>query len=157
MHGVYPSGCPWEEVIYHGRRDNQIEDSRGLNRTSADLVGLQTIIPLSGCIDPSFYSICIVPTLLTPHLQAETSHNLWHWRYALKDWVDARLEDEGWLKADKLAEREKMKPKKRRKLANQIVDDWESRDIIKHLFFDFKQNLELARNKPTSVRKSGRR
>ncbi|KAJ2986769.1 hypothetical protein NUW58_g4870 [Xylaria curta] len=56
---------------------------------------------------------------------AETAHSLLHWRYALKQWVEERLEDEGWMAGDMLSQRERMKAKKRRALANKIVDGWQ--------------------------------
>ncbi|KAK6850136.1 hypothetical protein PG995_013969 [Apiospora arundinis] len=83
---------------------------------------------------------------------AETAHSLLHWKYALKEWVEEKLEGEGWMKADKLKEREKLKPKKRNKLANRIVDDWRDSGVVKALYSDFKKNLEDARNKTTTGR-----
>ncbi|EON96184.1 hypothetical protein UCRPA7_8324 [Phaeoacremonium minimum UCRPA7] len=93
----------------------------------------------------------------TCNSNAETAHNLMHWKYALMDYVESRLRDEGWLDGQKLEERERMKPKKRRKLADGIVDDWERRLLIKHLYGDFKSTLELARAKSTVVRPGRRR
>ncbi|KAK8058922.1 hypothetical protein PG994_009370 [Apiospora phragmitis] len=83
---------------------------------------------------------------------AETAHSLYHWKYALKEWVEDRLERDGWMKPDKLKEREKLKPKKRSKLANTIVDGWRASGVVKALYGDFKQNLESARNKTTTGR-----
>ncbi|KAK7966957.1 uncharacterized protein PG986_001234 [Apiospora aurea] len=75
-----------------------------------------------------------------------------HASYALKEWVEDRLERDGWMKPDKLKEREKLKPKKRNKLANKIVDGWRESGVVKALYGDFKQNLENARNKTTTGR-----
>ncbi|KAK8111585.1 uncharacterized protein PG998_008042 [Apiospora kogelbergensis] len=83
---------------------------------------------------------------------AETAHSLLHWKYALKEWVEDQLEKEGWMKADKLKEREKLKPKKRNKLANRIVGGWDASGVVKALYGDFKKNLEDARNKTTTGR-----
>lgn len=83
---------------------------------------------------------------------AETAHSLLHWKYALKEWVEDRLERDGWMKPNKLKEREKLKPKKRNKLANTIVDGWRETGVVKALYGDFKQNLENARNKTTTGR-----
>ncbi|KAK8066113.1 hypothetical protein PG997_012860 [Apiospora hydei] len=83
---------------------------------------------------------------------AETAHSLLHWKYALKEWVEDRLERDGWMKPDKLKEREKLKHKKRNKLANKIVDSWRESGVVKALYGDFKQNLENARNKTTTGR-----
>ncbi|KAK8136689.1 hypothetical protein PG984_004629 [Apiospora sp. TS-2023a] len=83
---------------------------------------------------------------------AETAHSLLHWKYALKEWVEDRLERDGWMKPNKLKEREKLKLKKRNKLANTIVDGWRDTGVVKALYGDFKQNLESARNKTTTGR-----
>lgn len=83
---------------------------------------------------------------------AETAHSLIHWKHALKEWVEDRLEQDGWFAAPKLKKREKMKARKRRHLANKIVDDWQEQGIISALHSDFKQNLENARHKSTTGR-----
>ncbi|KAI0476910.1 hypothetical protein F4859DRAFT_67349 [Xylaria cf. heliscus] len=83
---------------------------------------------------------------------AETAHSLLHWKYALKQWVEERLEDEGWMTGEKLREREKMKAKKRRVLANNIVDKWQENRVIGALYGDFKNTLENARNQATTGR-----
>ncbi|ORY69627.1 uncharacterized protein BCR38DRAFT_480804 [Pseudomassariella vexata] len=81
---------------------------------------------------------------------AETAHSLIHWKHALKEWVEERLESDGWMTAQKLKEREKMKAKKRRALANEIVDTWSEKGIVKALYADFKKTLEDARQKSTT-------
>ncbi|RYO84744.1 hypothetical protein DL764_009284 [Monosporascus ibericus] len=83
---------------------------------------------------------------------AETAHGLIHWKHALKEWVEGRLEDEGWTSARRVQERERMKPKKRRDLANSIVDGWVERGVVRALYGDFKLTLENARNKATTGR-----
>jgi hypothetical protein len=83
---------------------------------------------------------------------AETAHSLIHWKHALKEFVEERLEDEGWLTPQKLLQREKMKAKKRRDLANSIADGWQANGTVKSLYNDFKNNLEEARNKTTTGR-----
>ncbi|KAI0166600.1 hypothetical protein GGR57DRAFT_447245 [Xylariaceae sp. FL1272] len=83
---------------------------------------------------------------------AETAHSLTHWKHALMEWVDQRLEDDGWGGDQKVTEREKMKPKRRRELANGIVDSWSERGIVAALYGDFKKTLEDARNKGTTGR-----
>ncbi|TPX09486.1 uncharacterized protein E0L32_009374 [Thyridium curvatum] len=82
---------------------------------------------------------------------AETAHSLIHWKHALMDWVGENLERQGLMTAAKLKEREKMKGKKRRRLANETVDQWEASGVIKALWGDFKKNLEEARTKSTTV------
>jgi hypothetical protein len=76
---------------------------------------------------------------------SEQAHALIHWKYALNQWVVGNLEQEGYLTPEKLAEREKMKAKKRREYANEVVDLWESSRQIKDLYRDFKNQLESAR------------
>ncbi|KAI0199592.1 hypothetical protein F4808DRAFT_432201 [Astrocystis sublimbata] len=76
---------------------------------------------------------------------AETAHSLFHWKHALKQWIEERLEDEGWMASAKLAERERMKAKKRRALANGIVDRWQEAGVVGALYGDFKNTLENAR------------
>ncbi|KAJ8121208.1 hypothetical protein O1611_g10162 [Lasiodiplodia mahajangana] len=83
---------------------------------------------------------------------AETAHSLLHWKHALKEWVEEHLEDEGWMAGPKLSEREKMKAKARRALANRIADDWQERGIVAALYGDFKKTLENARNQATTGR-----
>ncbi|KAI1393252.1 uncharacterized protein F4822DRAFT_5421 [Hypoxylon trugodes] len=87
---------------------------------------------------------------------AETAHSLIHWKHALKQWVEERLEEDGWMNAKKLKERERMKARKRRDLANHIVDEWREKNIIASLYRDFKNTLEDARNKATTGRNRGR-
>ncbi|KAI1451643.1 hypothetical protein F4805DRAFT_83943 [Annulohypoxylon moriforme] len=83
---------------------------------------------------------------------AETAHGLIHWKHALKEWVEEQLQIEGWMNANKLKERERMRDGKRRKLANKIVDGWRGKKIIMSLYRDFKATLEDARRKPTTGR-----
>ncbi|KAI8958007.1 hypothetical protein F5Y11DRAFT_337663 [Daldinia sp. FL1419] len=86
---------------------------------------------------------------------AETAHSLLHWKHALKEWVEERLQDDGWMTANKLKERERLKARKRRDLANNIVDGWREKGIVAALYKDFKSTLESARNK-TTTRSRGR-
>ncbi|KAI0180656.1 hypothetical protein GGR52DRAFT_532286 [Hypoxylon sp. FL1284] len=87
---------------------------------------------------------------------AETTSSLIHWKHALKDWVEERLEDDGWMAPAKLYERERMKARKRRDIANTIADSWRENGIIATLYRDFKNTLQEARNKSTSGRNKGR-
>ncbi|TGJ81677.1 hypothetical protein E0Z10_g7098 [Xylaria hypoxylon] len=50
------------------------------------------------------------------------------------------------------SEREKMKAKRRRALANSIVDEWQERRVVTSLYGDFKNTLENARNQATTGR-----
>ncbi|KAI1437744.1 hypothetical protein GGR50DRAFT_643986 [Xylaria sp. CBS 124048] len=87
---------------------------------------------------------------------ATIAHSLLHWKHALKEWVEERLEQEGWMTAEKLRQRETMKPKKRRLLANSIVDEWQEKKIVNALYGDFKHQLETARTQETTGRQRGR-
>ena len=80
---------------------------------------------------------------------AETAHTLLHWKHALQEWVEDHLEQGGWMAAARLKERERLKPRKRRRLANAIVDKLREDHVIAALYGDFKANLEEARNKTT--------
>ncbi|KAI0382625.1 hypothetical protein F5Y04DRAFT_251963 [Hypomontagnella monticulosa] len=80
-------------------------------------------------------------------VNAQTAHSLIHWKHELKAWVEEHLEVDGWMAAQKLKERERMKARKRRQLANDIVDGWRERGIVDSLYRDFKKKLEEARNK----------
>lgn len=94
----------------------------------------------------------------TCNSNAGTAHNLIHWRPALRDWVDDRLAQDGWMAADKIVAREQMKAKKRHKVADEIVELWDQCDILKGLFLDFKNNIDTARNTdPTKVAREARR
>ncbi|KFY00485.1 hypothetical protein O988_03287 [Pseudogymnoascus sp. VKM F-3808] len=77
---------------------------------------------------------------------AERAHALIHWKHALYEWVVQTLSDQGFLDAEKLAERIKWGTRKLGGLANDIVDEWTENGEIKGLYRDFKNNLEAARN-----------
>ena len=77
---------------------------------------------------------------------AERAHSLIHWKHALYEWVVQTLSDQGFLDAEKLAERVKWEQRKLGALANEIVDEWVESGEIKGLYRDFKNNLEAARN-----------
>ncbi|KIH92159.1 transcription factor iiic-like protein [Sporothrix brasiliensis 5110] len=84
------------------------------------------------------------------HSNAETAHDLLHWRRALKDWVEEKLQADHLL--DQLEGRKKkMKTKKRRTFANNIVDDWEANGTVDSLFRDFSKMLEGAQAKSTKT------
>ncbi|GAB1320314.1 hypothetical protein MFIFM68171_10524 [Madurella fahalii] len=83
---------------------------------------------------------------------AETAHNLMHWKHALLDWVDTRLHEDGYMSPGKLAERERMRPKQKYKLVDEILKRWVDDGIVKALYQDFKGTIEQARNKSTTGR-----
>ncbi|KAI1868079.1 uncharacterized protein JN550_006567 [Neoarthrinium moseri] len=81
---------------------------------------------------------------------AETAHSLMHWKAALKEWVEDRLQSDGHMTAKKIEKRDKMKAKKRRAAAYEIVDQWTSDRIIDQLYSEFKGVLKNARDKSTT-------
>jgi hypothetical protein len=83
---------------------------------------------------------------------AQTAHDLLHWKHALLDWVDTRLHEEGLMTPERLAKRERMKPKKVYKLVDSILSTWDGNGVLNALYQDFKATLETARNKPTTGR-----
>lgn len=83
---------------------------------------------------------------------AETAHNLWHWKHALLDWVDARLHEEGLMTPDKLAERERMRPKQKYKLVDAILEEWVRKGVVKQLYRDFRGTIDAAKYKTTTGR-----
>ena len=52
----------------------------------------------------------------------------------------------------KLAERERMKPKQKCKLVDEILKRWVDTRVVKALYHDFKGAIEKARNKSTTGR-----
>lgn len=81
-----------------------------------------------------------------------------HWKAALRDWVESRLESEGWMKPERIVAREKMKARKREKLANEIAERWNDGQVVKNLFLDFKSTIDAAREKdPTKISRGARR
>jgi hypothetical protein len=83
---------------------------------------------------------------------AEQAHTLVHWKFALYEWVKDTLENEGELRLEKLAKREKMKAKRRTAYANALVDRWESENQIKDLYRDFKTQISTARDMKAGAR-----
>ncbi|KAL2255480.1 hypothetical protein VTK26DRAFT_3267 [Humicola hyalothermophila] len=78
---------------------------------------------------------------------AETAHSLLHWKQALLDWVDTRLHEEGLMAPSRLAERERMRPKQKYKLVDEVLRRWVDTGVVRALYGDFKQTIEEARNK----------
>ncbi|KAH6849926.1 hypothetical protein B0I37DRAFT_100524 [Chaetomium sp. MPI-CAGE-AT-0009] len=81
---------------------------------------------------------------------AETTHDLMHWKHGLLDFVDTRLHVEGYTRPDKVAEREHMESQERDELVDKIMSQWEKNGMVKALYREFKGTLEKARNKSTS-------
>ncbi|KAK3322183.1 hypothetical protein B0H66DRAFT_601651 [Apodospora peruviana] len=88
---------------------------------------------------------------------AETAHQLIHWKHELLDWVDANLVAQGYMTPAKLAERQAWKkPKKKYKLVDEILERWVQEGVIRRIFKEFKDTIERARNQSTSGRNRSR-
>ena len=74
------------------------------------------------------------------------AHALRHWRYSLNQTVFQWLSDDGQLTPQKVVERDAMRQKKREKEANKVVDDMEANGVMRELYHQFKQNLQIARD-----------
>ncbi|KAH6636337.1 hypothetical protein F5144DRAFT_601091 [Chaetomium tenue] len=83
---------------------------------------------------------------------AETAHDLIHWKMGLLVFVDTRLHIEGHMAANKVAERENMEAEQKDELVDKIMSHWEKNGMVKALYSEFKGTIERARNKPTNGR-----
>lgn len=136
------SGSPYhKDTLAEVESDSDSEEDGDSDTASVDTRGMP--------LPPTAKEWCVGSVCCS---NAETAHRLLHWKHALKEWVEERLEDEGWMTGEKLSQREKMKAKSRRALAHSIKDDWQERGIVGSLYGDFKNNLEEARNQTTTGR-----
>lgn len=85
---------------------------------------------------------------------AETGHNLHHWRYDLNFYVINWLKKQGHVAPEKILERENWSTKKREKYSNDVVDEMEESGELRTLYDEFKQNLQAARTARVSETKS---
>lgn len=85
------------------------------------------------------------------HSNAETAHDLLHWRRALKDWVEEKLAADKMLEPERIKERDEMKPRRRQALVHSMVDEWETDGTISSLYGEFVKMLEGARAKSTKT------
>lgn len=83
---------------------------------------------------------------------ASTAHMLIHWKIGLLNYVVYELTQSGCMAPKELARREKMTPKKRHKVVDQIMEEWEQRGTIKSLYREFERNVDAARSSTTSGR-----
>lgn len=67
-----------------------------------------------------------------------------HWKHALNDWVVSELKAAGHFNPEKLAAREELNTKKRSKIAEDIVDEWESSKKLRELYSQLKSTLQTA-------------
>jgi hypothetical protein len=88
---------------------------------------------------------------------AETAHSLIHWKWSLLEWVGGTLEAQGYLKPSNKATLEKMKPSKRIKYVEKILERWEkagdvegNTPILTALYNDFKMHKKAAHEKETT-------
>ncbi|KAI0976300.1 hypothetical protein F4678DRAFT_482512 [Xylaria arbuscula] len=138
---IFSGSAYHKDTLAEVESDSDSEDDEDNDTASVDTKGMT--------LPPTTKEWCVGSVCCS---NAETAHSLLHWKHALKEWVEERLEDEGWMSPEKLSEREKMKAKKRRALANQIVDEWQERHVVTALYGDFKNTLENARNQSTTGR-----
>ncbi|KAI1110749.1 hypothetical protein F5Y14DRAFT_342072 [Nemania sp. NC0429] len=138
---VFSGSAYHKDTLAEVDSDSDSEDDDDNDTASVDTRGMP--------LPPTTKEWCVGSVCCS---NAETAHRLLHWKHALKEWVEERLEDEGWMTGEKLSEREKMKAKKRHALADRIGDDWQKKGIVTALYGDFKSNLEQARNQATTGR-----
>ena len=77
---------------------------------------------------------------------AKTAHALQHWKYHLNAWVVVWLTSNGYLRAEKIVERDSWSERKRRKHANKIADRMEKMGVVKKLWKEFSGNISEARD-----------
>ncbi|POS88100.1 hypothetical protein EPUL_000529 [Erysiphe pulchra] len=75
---------------------------------------------------------------------AQYSHSLIHWKFALNEWVVDFLSKEGHFTTEKITDRLMMDSVKLDQYANHLVDTWESKGIIKSLYRDWKIQRKIA-------------
>ncbi|KAK0623298.1 hypothetical protein B0T14DRAFT_427526 [Immersiella caudata] len=86
------------------------------------------------------------------HANAKTAHMLIHWKIGLLNFVIYELTQSGYMNSTQLEKRERMTPKKKHKLVDKILDDWEARGTIKSLYREFQSNVDRARSSTTTGR-----
>ncbi|KAI0443792.1 hypothetical protein F4803DRAFT_291568 [Xylaria telfairii] len=138
---IFSGSAYHKDTLAEVESDSDSEDDEDNDTASVDTRGMP--------LPPTTKEWCVGSVCCS---NAETAHTLLHWKHALKQWVEERLEDDGWMTGEKLREREKMKAKNRRALANSIVDKWQEGRVIGALYSDFKNTLENARNQATTGR-----
>ena len=125
-----------EEIAGDDDSDTDAESESGAeDRIVRDAQGRQIV-----SADTTFYvgKFCMA--------NAETAHALEHWRFHLYEWVVDWLETTGYNTPEMIVKRDKWNERKRRKYANQIVDDMEKQGKIKDLYHDFRSEVDKARD-----------
>ncbi|EJT81021.1 hypothetical protein GGTG_01010 [Gaeumannomyces tritici R3-111a-1] len=88
---------------------------------------------------------------------AQTAHDLYHWKHSLKDCVRDLLAQRGFLRQEKLAEREHLSVEECREICVGINNDWVSTGVVERLYQEFTNMLEEALIKRTTrSRRAGR-
>lgn len=82
---------------------------------------------------------------------AMTAHALEHWRAHLYEWVVDYLKEEGHLTPAKIVKRDGAKEKKKRKYADEVVDEMTENGQIKKLYRDFREEIDTAREQTVSL------
>ncbi|KAK3110018.1 hypothetical protein LTR53_016132 [Teratosphaeriaceae sp. CCFEE 6253] len=77
---------------------------------------------------------------------AETAHELQHWRYHLNEYAILWMTRQGYLTADKIVKRDQMSVRKRQKEALKITDHMERGGEIKALWGAYRQKIDEARS-----------
>ncbi|KAK3679990.1 hypothetical protein LTR78_000367 [Recurvomyces mirabilis] len=77
---------------------------------------------------------------------AETAHNLQHWRCHLNELAIFWLEKEGYLRQEAIVKRDKKSTKKRKKEANKITDRMEKKGEIRRMWEMYRKGIDEARN-----------
>ena len=90
------------------------------------------------------------------HANAKTAHMLIHWKIGLLNFVIHELTQSGYMNSTQLERRERMTPKKKHKLVDKILDDWQAHGTIKSLYREFQSNVDRARSSTTTGRFSRR-
>lgn len=83
---------------------------------------------------------------------AEDAHKLMHWKHELMSWVDANLEQGGYMTPKKVKKRRKWEQGRKDKLVDKILKKWIEEGVMRQLFKKHKDDIDKAHNKNTSAR-----
>ncbi|KAI9671999.1 MAG: hypothetical protein M1829_004543 [Trizodia sp. TS-e1964] len=81
---------------------------------------------------------------------AETAHNLIHWRYALNQWVIEWLEVNNKMTPEAIIRRQRWSKSRLSNYVDKIVEEMEKMGEIKRVFYDFRENLKQAEDSKPS-------
>ncbi|KAK0893236.1 hypothetical protein LTR91_017569 [Friedmanniomyces endolithicus] len=77
---------------------------------------------------------------------AETAHELQHWRYHLNEYAIVWMTAQGYLTAEKIVKRDQLSTKKRQREAIRITDHMERSGEIRKLWETYRRKIDDARN-----------